>query len=347
MNAPIAIHVLTGFLGSGKTTLLNTILKSDTFQNSAVIINEFGEIGLDHHLVESADDTIIELSNGCLCCTVRGQLIDTLEDLLARKPNRILIETTGLADPVPVLQALIASPNINDAVELQGLYTVVDAANGLGVLEKHSEAKRQVSLADLLILSKTDQLKTLQQKPIPAALSRRLETLNPSAEIISKEDFLKNLSIRFKTSFPIRNMAPANHGHDHTHNINHHNERISTKQLYHSTPISKVQLDMFLDLLLSAHGDHILRIKGLANIEGENKPLVIQGVGRTLSEPYFLKQWPDQNRHTNLTVFVDGINGDYVERLFNGFMDRPSIDTPDKAALTENPLAIPGFSLKK
>ncbi len=159
----LPVIVLTGFLGAGKTSLLNRLLKDPALAGSAVLINEFGDIGLDHLLVEKVDDTVLLLASGCLCCTIRGDLIDSLGDLLERRAagtvpafDRIIIETTGLADPAPILQTLTAHPMLAETVVLDGVVTLVDAVNGLSTLDNHRESVRQVAVADRLVLTKTD-----------------------------------------------------------------------------------------------------------------------------------------------------------------------------------------------
>ena len=340
----IPVMVLSGFLGSGKTTLLNRLIKLDGFRDAAVIINEFGEIGLDHHLVESADDTIIELSNGCLCCTVRGQLVDTLEDLVRCNPSRIVIETTGLADPGPVIQAIIGTPAIRSAVRFAGLYTVFDCLHGIQRIDQHREALLQVSLADLLILTKLDCLDEGERSGKKHQAIEFLKTLNPDCRILTSDAFLADPG-------SLQNRAPAQAirpnesdeaGHHHHHDVSVHNERISALTLSHDQPVSLHQITMFLDLLLSAHGRHILRLKGLADIVGENRPTIIQAVGGTLSDFDHLDAWPDGEPRTRLVVFTDGLDRHFVQKLFDGFMNIPAIDTPDKKALEANPLAIPG-----
>jgi len=337
------VHVITGFLGSGKTTLLNKLLKQEAFANSAIIINEFGEVGLDHHLIEVSDDTIIELSNGCLCCTVRGQLIEAIEAILERNPERIIIETTGLADPVPVLQALIATPSLIDKIELGGLLTLYDAANSAKMIEQHEEASQQVRLADYVILTK---LEHMPEGETLETVSADIRALNPFCQIINSEDFLATSKTIFSHKGSRFSPQPEAHSHAHHHDVNRHSERLHSTLLQYDKPIERQKIDMFLDLLLSAHGDSVLRIKGLVSISQDPRPLVIQGVGRTLSEPYFLDAWPSENHHTQLVVFLDTLKADFVQRLFSGFIGQPLIDTPDRDALAQNPLAVAGFDGK-
>ena len=163
----IQVSIITGFLGSGKTTLLNRLLGQPELSDVAVIINEFGEIGLDHHLVRSADDTIVQLENGCLCCTIRGDLVTTLQDLFLRanasdipKFHKVLIETTGLADPSPVIQVVLADPLVNHAYVLDGVVTTVDGLLGMATLARHQEAVRQAAVADRLVVTKCDLVET-------------------------------------------------------------------------------------------------------------------------------------------------------------------------------------------
>src|SRR3954471_24691325 len=187
--APIPLTVLTGFLGAGKTTLLNRLLKDEALARAAVIINEFGEIGLDHLLVEHIEDGVMLLSTGCLCCTVRGDLVNTLEKLLRgldngrMKFNRVIIETTGLADPAPVLHTAMVHPYLVMRFRLDGVVTVVDAVNGAATLDAHEEAVKQAAVADRLVITKADLLAG-DAKAKLSGLRERLAALNPGAEVI-------------------------------------------------------------------------------------------------------------------------------------------------------------------
>lgn len=341
MGNKIPTHILTGFLGSGKTTLLNALLKDPALANTAVIINEFGEAGLDHLLVEKSDDQIIELSNGCLCCTVRGQLVETLETILTKKPNRIIIETTGLADPVPVIQSLLKTPSLVEFINFGSMITVFDLVHGTKTLEHHIEANKQITFADIICLSKTD----LVTDEIKQLAIQKLQTLNPYAKIIDKDAFLNSPKL-FALS-RIQDIAEEESHHHHSHNINIHNKNICCTTLRHDRPISQNTIDMFLDLLFSAHSQHILRMKGFVNLENSSGPLLIQGVGGVLSEPSILPNWPSEDKTTRITVFLENIEADFIQRLFAGFVGTPLIDTPDKQALTDNPLSIVGMTPSK
>lgn len=354
---PIPVSIVTGFLGAGKSTLLNRLLGDPSLADAAVIINEFGEVGIDHLLVERSGDSIIELSNGCLCCTVRGELIDTLADLLDRMQTgrirpvgRVIIETTGLADPVPVLMAIMAHPAIAATFVIDGVVTLVDAVAGIGTLERHDEAVRQVAVADRLVITKTD----LVSADAVAGLAARLSAINPSAEIVDgAAPMAAHPHLLVAGLFdPARKSAEvgewlrsAEAGHDHHHHdVNRHDEHIRAFALLSGALPSRQVIEAFQHRLAEAHGEHILRIKGIVALAGEPRPLVIHGVGAMVYPPRFLAGWPEGDApETRIVVIGADLSEKAVRDLFASFLDRPAIDRPDRAALEENPLAAFGF----
>jgi len=353
----VRVFILTGFLGAGKTTLLNRWLRDPAMADAAVIINEFGDVGLDHLLVEGADESIIELSSGCICCTIRGTLVETLERLLARQSDRalkaIVIETTGLADPLLVMQAVIAHPSLQSVLSLTAVITVVDALNGLETLKTHEVAVRQVAVAERVFVAKCD----LTGGRIPGALSNHLRALNgridPSHEI---EGFLAGCLREPGTTAAVasgpwhdRGYPDSGHHHDHQDDdrahIQAHASTIKTFTLWRNQPIAKVALDAFLDLLASAHGPKLLRMKGLVQtVEHPDRPVVLHGVQKVFHPPQILDRWPDENRRSRLVFITDGLSEDFVERLYDGFCGIPQVDMADKSVLMDNPLAIAGFN---
>ncbi|PDT45434.1 CobW family GTP-binding protein [Sinorhizobium fredii] len=381
MNGPlpvVPVSILTGFLGAGKTTLLNRLLKDPQLADTAVIINEFGDVSIDHLLVEASSDGVIELSDGCLCCTVRGELVDTLADLMDRmqtgriKPlKRVVIETTGLADPAPVLQSVLGNPVIAQNFRLDGVVTVVDAVNGAQTIASHMEALKQVAVADRLVISKTG----LASKEQLDVLSEVLKDLNPRAPIVDGDGREAGRAELFACGLydPSTKVADVgrwlqdegggghdhdhdhhhyhHHGHDdhghhhHHHDINRHGSDIRSFSIVHDKPIEPMALEMFIDLLRSAHGEKLLRMKAIVAVaDRPERPLVLHGVQTVFHAPERLAAWPDPaDRRTRMVLITKGLDEAFVRDLFDAFTGKPRVDRPDAQALTDNPLAVPGM----
>ena len=353
--APIPLTVLTGFLGAGKTSLLNRLLRDAALSEAAVIINEFGEIGLDHLLVEHVEDGVMLLSTGCLCCTMRGDLVNTLEKLLRGLDNgrmnfnRVIVETTGLADPAPVLHTAMVHPYLVLRFRLDGVVTVVDAVNGAATLDAHVEAVKQVAVADRIVLTKTDLLDTPERRKAATELRARLAALNPAAPVIEAA----NASVAqlidcglydaerkipdVKRWLAEEAYAPDNHHHH--HDVNRHDDRIRAFTLASEQAIPFAAFEMFLDLVRSMHGPNLLRVKGIVKLaESPDRPVVIHGVQHVFHPPATLAAWPDADHRTRLVFIVNDIEERAIKDLFNAFLGLAQVDKPDRAALTDNPL---------
>jgi G3E family GTPase len=351
--APIPFTVLTGFLGAGKTTLLNRLLKDPALAETAVVINEFGEVGLDHLLVEYVSDNMVLLQSGCLCCTMRGDLVDALETLLRDLDNRrctfkrLLLETTGLADPAPVLHTAMSHPYLVLRYRLDGVITVVDAVAGEATLDAHAEAVKQAAVADRVVLTKTDLADDTQRKRLLA----RLGTLNPAAPILDsvKGEATPERLLGSGLYDPDRKIPDVkkwlaaeayaeSHRHHH-HDVNRHDEHISSFVLTAADAIPSGTLEMFLELLRATHGEKLLRIKGIVKLaEMPDTPVVVHGVQHIFHPTARLERWPDDDHRTRLVFITRDLPQRIVRELFEAFLGIVAVDRPDRATLLDNPL---------
>jgi G3E family GTPase len=299
------VTVLTGFLGAGKTTVLNHLLRQPALARTAVLVNEFGEIGIDHLLVEKLDENTVLLNAGCLCCTVRGDLTRVLREMLPRarrdEISRIIIETTGLAEPVPILATLMTDPVVASAYRLDGVVTVIDAVAGLTNLDERPEAIRQVAVADRIVLTKSDLAD-------PGPLRARIAGINPGAPVIVAEHgavdpaAILNAGL-FNPASKIPDVAgwlrAEAHGHHHDHD-----ERVSSFCLTFDRPLHWQGVGLWLEMLIQTRGKDLLRVKGILNLKGQDRPVAIHAVQHVLHPPALLTAWPEGDPRTSRIVFI-------------------------------------------
>lgn len=336
------VVLITGFLGSGKTTLLAQLLRHPGMNNTAVIVNEFGEIGLDHMLVETPDEEMVLLNSGCLCCSIRGDLVNTLSQLLLRRHageipafDRVVVETTGLADPAPILHTVLTDEAVSPHFLLDSVVTVVDAVNGDGQLDRHFESVKQAAVADRIVLSKTD----LATRETIDPLLGRLAKLNPGADILEvtqgmvEPDTLLNFGTDGRrsrqldvadwlgenleaTEQPTGHHAPNDHHHHghhgaepHAHN---HDADIRTFSIIRDAPVEPAGLELWLNMLSGFRGPNLLRVKGLLNVAGH--PVVVHAVQHLFHDPVTLAKWPSDDRRSRIVFITHKLDQVEVEK---------------------------------
>ena len=373
--APFPLTVVTGFLGAGKTSLLNALLRDPALTGTLVIVNEFGEIGLDHLLVERLDGDMLLMTSGCLCCSIRGDLIATLEDILRRRDNgriapfqRVMIETTGLADPAPVLHTVMAHPYLMLRFRVDGVVTLVDTVNGNATLDAHEEAVKQAAMADRLVLSKTD-LPTAGSSSV-RRLRARLKKLNPGAVLLdaakgeatagalldagiydpdrkipdvrrwlNAEAFAARAADHHSNHVPRHPHGDGSQGDGEQHDVNRHDARIRAFCMRHEAPLAPAALDLFLELLRKAHGPRLLRVKGIVALgDDPARPVVIQGVQHVFHPALRLPAWPDADHSTRMVFILRNMEPSFVETLWQTLT---GLVEPGGASLASNPLAPP------
>lgn len=342
------VNIVTGFLGSGKTTLLQRLLRSSELADVAVLVNEFGEIGLDHHLLQGVAESTLLLENGCLCCAVRGDLQKALRNLLSQRTRqeiphfrRVVIETSGLADPAPIAYTLHAEAVLRHHFRLSGIITTLDAVNGGSQLESFAEAVKQVSMADRVVVTKTD----LSDQASVALLRARVRALNVSAEILDSTeigdaihhvltDDIYDVEGKFRetgrwTANAIEATAAHDGGaHDDARGDAHnHTAGVDSFAVTFDQPLDWTAFGVWASMLLHRHGADIMRLKGLLNVAGVPTPVLINAVQHIVHPPSHLERWPDADRRSRLIFIVRGLQRARIERslaVFNDLVNAPA-----------------------
>ncbi len=323
----IPVNVVTGFLGSGKTTVLREILRHADFRDAAVIVNEFGEIGLDHLLLEEVEEGVLLLENGCICCTIRSDLQETIRTLQARAASgvippfdRVFIETTGLADPAPILSTVLAEPIIRNHFRVGNILCTVDSVAGINSLENQPEAAKQVAVADRILITKTD----LAEAVYVAGLEKKIRSMNPIAEVRRSTGsgfdaialFGSDAGDEDSRATEIARWLDRSR-HDHGHDT----AAIHAFTLEFDEPIDWTAFGVWLTALLHAHGEAVLRVKGVLNVRESSTPVVIQGVQHIVHAPLHLAEWPDDDRTSRIVFIVREVDEQAVRDSLSVFLD--------------------------
>ena len=352
----IPVTLLTGFLGSGKSTLLSNLLNDQRFENTAVVVNEFGATGLDGLLIQHAEEQIVEMTSGCLCCTVRGDIHETLMMLSGKREkeqiskfDRLVIETTGLADPAPVIHTLMNDPLLDRRYFLGGVVTTIDALSGVETLNAHFESQKQAAVADRIVVTKTDLLEGASSNDRLSNLRELISSLNHLAPIIDPQAPEFSPNELFNTSLYDPETKGMNvrrwlnseaedfdhhqshdslhsHEHSHSHDISRHGSDIRSFTLTFNFPIDVENFATSIEALTILHGSNLLRIKGVIKTKDQpNKPLVIHGVQHIFHDPIWLDAWPDSDEKTRLVFITKGIERQSLEDYFKAWLDQESI----------------------
>ncbi len=321
------VTLITGFLGSGKTTLLQRLLADPALADTAVLINEFGEVALDHHLLERIDERTVLLKSGCLCCTVRGELADALRDLHSRRARgsippfrRVIVESTGLADPFPVLTTLHADPVLRHHFRMANVITTVDAVTGARTLAAHPESVKQIAVADRIVLTKTD----LAEAGTIAALTRRVRAINPSAPLHTASDIAPSVTLLF--SDRSSRDAAAQDWFDQqmrTPTTAEHTDGVEAFAIVFDHQVDWTAFSLWLTMLLNRYGDAVLRVKGILDISDSEAPVAVHGVQHLVHSPTHMQSWPDGDRRSRIVFIVQGLDPDAVKTSFATFCGKP------------------------
>ena len=340
----IPVTLLTGFLGAGKTTLLNHLINDPEAGRIAVIMNEFGAAGLDHDLIEASTEETILMQSGCLCCTFRGDIAKTLGKLMARKQggelafDRIVIETTGIAEPAPIIHTLVVDQLMPHYYRMDGVVTVADAATGSGTLKSQTEAVNQIALADLIVITKTDLVSVAEL----ASYQAQVSTINNSAQRIHadhgkvptgalfglsalREDAAtKDIEAWVGKSEKVQSHDHGGHDHHHGHDQeSHHGNQIRSASIEVSDPIPASVFDFWLDMLIAIKGPDLLRIKGIVHVEGMDWPFVFHGVQHIFDAPVPLKSWSGQDAISRVVVIARNMSNDDLDASLNMLRMKP------------------------